>query len=233
MSLLGNLITQVARQAMDSQDSTRSPANQQTQSRSTGGLGDILGSVLGGNTSAQTNTRAQDNGFGLDDIIGGMLGGQMGGKTSGAGGLGSILGSVLGGGQNANRGARAGGSKAMLVAALMPIALNWIQRNGGLSDALNKIQDMGFGNQAQSWMSTQQQNENLDPNQINKLFDQQEIDQVCQQTGADETEVRQGLAELLPEIVNQLTPSGDLAKEQEANSEIDEILSQISASLPK
>ena len=115
----------------------------------------------------------------------------------------------------------------------MPIALNWIQRNGGLSGALNKIQDMGFGNQAQSWMSTQQQNENLDPNQINKLFDQQEIDQVCQQTGADETEVRQGLAELLPEIVNQLTPSGDLAKEQEANSEIDEILSQISASLPK
>ena len=95
----------------------------------------ILGSVLGGNTSAQTNTRAQDNGFGLDDIIGGMLGGQMGGKTSGAGGLGSILGSVLGGGQSANRGARAGGSKAMLVAALMPIALNWIQRNGGLSGA--------------------------------------------------------------------------------------------------
>ena len=225
MSLLGNLITQVARQAMDSQDSKRSPANQQTQSRSTGGLGDILGSVLGGNTSAQTNTRAQDNGFGLDDIIGGMLGG----KTSGAGGLGS----VLGGGQSANRGAQAGGSKAMLVAALMPIALNWIQRNGGLSGALNKIQDMGFGNQAQSWMSTQQQNENLDPNQINKLFDQQEIDQVCQQTGADETEVRQGLAELLPEIVNQLTPSGDLAKEQEANSEINEILSQISASLPK
>ena len=127
MSLLGNLITQVARQAMDSQDSKRSPANQQTQSRSTGGLGDILGSVLGGNTSAQTNTRAQDNGFGLDDIIGGMLGG----KTSGAGGLGSILGSVLGGGQSANRGAQAGGSKAMLVAALMPIALNWIQSNGG------------------------------------------------------------------------------------------------------
>lgn len=231
MSLLGNLVTQVARQALESQDTKRSP-NQRTQSASTGGLGSILDSVLGGSASAQANTRIQSNGFGLDDIIGGMLGGQMGGQTSGAGGLGSILGSVLGGGQ-ASRGTQAGNNKAMLVAALMPIALNWIQRNGGLSGALNKVKDMGFGNQAQSWMSTQQQNQNLDPNQINKLFDQQEIDHVCQQTGADETEVRQGLAELLPEIVNQLTPSGDLAKEQQANSEINEILSQISASLPK
>ncbi|WP_296203606.1 YidB family protein [Psychrobacter sp. UBA3962] len=229
MSLLGNLVTQVARQALEGQDTKRSP-NQRTQSASTGGLGGILDSILGSNNSAQTNTQSQSNGFGLDDIIGGMLGGQMGGQTSGAGGLGSILGSVLGRGQASARG---GSNKAMLVAALMPIALNWIQRNGGLSGALNKVKDMGFGNEAQSWMSTQQQNQNLDPNQINKLFDKQEIEHVCQQTGADETEVRQGLAELLPEIVNQLTPSGDLAKEQEANSEINEILSQISASLPK
>ena len=229
MSLLGNLVTQVARQALEGQDTKHSP-NQRTQSTSTGGLGGILGSILGGNNSAQTNTQSQSNGFGLDDIIGGMLGGQMGGQTSGVGGLGSILGSVLGRGQASTRG---GSNKAMLVAALMPIALNWIQRNGGLSGALNKVKDMGFGNEAQSWMSTQQQNQNLDPNQINKLFDKQEIEHVCQQTGADETEVRQGLAELLPEIVNQLTPSGDLAKEQEANSEINEILSQISASLPK
>lgn len=229
MSLLGNLVTQVARQALEGQDKKHSP-NQRTQSASTGGLGGILGSILGGNNSAQTNSQSQSNGFGLDDIIGGMLGGQMGGQTSGAGGLGSILGSVLGRGQASARG---GSNKAMLVAALMPIALNWIQRNGGLSGALNKVKDMGFGNEAQSWMSTQQQNQNLDPNQINKLFDKQEIEHVCQQTGADETEVRQGLAELLPEIVNQLTPSGDLAKEQEANSEINEILSQISASLPK
>lgn len=168
MSLLGNLITQVARQAMDPEDARRNPVNQRIQPRPTGGLGDILGSVLGGNNQAhRTQNQAQDNGFGLDDLIGGVLGGQMGGNRN-TGGLGSILGSVLGGN---SRGARSGGGKAMLVAALMPIALNWIQRNGGLSGALNKIQEMGFGNQAQSWMSTQQQNENLDPNQINKLFD--------------------------------------------------------------
>lgn len=230
MSLLGNLITQVASQAMNPEDAKRNPINQKVQPKTTGGLGDILGSVLGGNN--QSNAGAQSNGFGLDDIVGGMLGGKMGGQsTSGSGSLGSILGSVLGGSKSSVGGAS--GGKGLLVAALMPIALNWIQSNGGLSGALNKIQQMGFGNEVQSWMSTEQQNQNLDPNQINQLFDQQEINQVCEQTGADETEVRQGLAELLPEVVNQLTPNGDLDKEQEANSEIDEILTQISASLPK
>ncbi|WP_296404807.1 YidB family protein [Psychrobacter sp.] len=234
MSLLGNLVAQVARQAMDPEDSQRNPINQRIQPRATGGLGDILGSVLGG--GHQQNNRQpynnQSNGFGLDDIIGGALGGQMNNRMGGGGvgGLGSILGSVLGGGMGSQRG---GAGKAMLIAALMPMVLNWIQRHGGLSGALSKVQEMGFGNQAKSWMSAQDENQNLDPNQINKLFDDQEIQQVSQQVGADETEVRQGLAELLPEVVNQLTPNGGLDKEEEANSEIKDILSQISASLPR
>lgn len=227
MSLLGNLVTQAVSQAMDSQDTKRNPVNKGVESSSTGGLGDILGSVLGDNSNKQANSSTQDNGFGLDDIVGGMLGGQSGGAT---GGLGSILGSVLGGGNTA---AGSGSSKSILVAALIPIALNWIQSNGGLSGALNKVQQMGFGSEVQSWMSTEQQNQKLDPNQITQLFDQKEINQVSQQTGADETEVRQGLAELLPEVVNQLTPNGGLDQEQQANSEINEILSQISNSLPK
>ena len=235
MSLLGNLITQVARQAMDPEDAKRNPINQRVEPRRTGGLGDILGSVLGG-SSVQSNTSAPSGGgFGMDDILGSVLKSQMGGSNAGgAGGLGSILGSVLGGG-NTGGTARSGmgGGKGMLVAALMPIVLSWIQRNGGLSGALSKIQGMGNSNQVQSWMSTDQENENLDPNEIDRLFDSQEIQQVAQQTGADESEVRQGISELLPEVFNQLTPTGGLDKEQEANNEINEILSQISANLPK
>ncbi|PNK60225.1 YidB family protein [Psychrobacter sp. FDAARGOS_221] len=229
MSLLGNLITQVARQALDPEDGKRNPVNQRIEPRATGGLGDILGSVLGGGQSRQTQN-TQSGGFGMDDVLGGIIKSQMGGSRGSTGGLGDILGSVLGNNTAARSG---GGGKAMLVATLMPIVLNWIQRNGGLSGALSKVQKMGFADQAQSWMSTDKENQNLDPNQINKLFDETEIEHVCKQTGADETEVRQGLAELLPEVVNQLTPTGGLDKEQEANSEISDILSQISAALPK
>lgn len=232
MSLLGNLISQVARSAMDPNDAQSNPVNQRTNPRRTGGLGDILGGVLGGGQSAGYNPqqyeRRTDNGFGLDDLLGGLTGGnQRGGMSSGAGGLGDILGGILGGQRN-----RGGfGGKGMLVAALMPMVLSWIQRNGGLSGALSKITGMGHEQQARSWMSNQDLNDNLDPNEVNQLFDENEIQQVAAQTGANETEVRQGLAELLPEVMNQLTPNGNLDHEAEANQEIEQIIGQLSSRL--
>lgn len=234
MSLLGNLVSQVARSAMDPEDAQRNPVNQRINPRRTGGLGDILGSMLGGgNQSAgynpqQYERRSADNGFGLDDIIGGLTGDkQRGGMSSGTGGLGDILGSVLGG--QTTRGGF--GGKGMLIAALMPMVLSWIKRNGGLSGALSKITGMGYEKQARSWLSTNELNDNLDPNDINQLFDDSEIQQVAAYTGANEIEVRQGLAELLPEVMNQLTPNGNLDNEPEANEEIDQIISQLSSRL--
>lgn len=236
MSLLGNLITQVARSAMDPEDSKRNPVNQSTTSRRTGGLGDILGSVLTGNRNQpqdynpQQYDRQPDNGFGLDDILGGLIGGnQRGGMSSGTGGLGDILGSVLGGQQNKSGSA----GKGMLVAALMPMVLSWIQRNGGLSGALSKITGMGYDNQARSWMSNHELNDNIDPNDVSRLFDENEIQKVAAYTGANDMEVRQGLAELLPEVMNQLTPHGNLDNESEANQEIDQIVSQLSSRLDR
>lgn len=238
MSLLGNLVTQVARSAMAPDDAQRNPVNQRINPRRTGGLGDILGSVLGGQTTAnnraggyhpQQYERQPDNGFGLDDILGGLTGSsQRSGMSSGAGGLGDILGSVLGGGQANKSGF---GGKGMLVAALLPMVLSWIQRNGGLSGALSKITSLGHEQQARSWMSNNELNDNLDPNEINRLFDENEIQQVAAQTGANDSEVRQGLAELLPEVMNQLTPNGNLENENEANQEIEQIISQLSSRL--
>lgn len=233
MSLLGNLVSQVVRSAMDPEDAQRNPINQRTDPRRTGGLGDILGSVLAGGSQAggynpRQYERQPDNGFGLDDIIGGLTGGnQRGGASTGAGGLGDILGGVLGGQRNGG----GFGGKGMLIAALMPMVLSWIKRNGGLSGALSKITGMGYENQARSWMSNQEDNDNLDPNEVSRLFDDNEIQQVAARTGANEVEVRQGLAELLPEVMNQLTPNGNLDTETEANTEIDQIMSQLSGRL--
>ena len=113
----------------------------------------------------------------------------------------------------------------------MPMVLSWIQRNGGLSGSLSKITGMGHDKQARSWMSNHELNDNLDPNEVNRLFDEQEIQQVAARTGANEMEVRQGLSELLPEVMNQLRPQGNLNSEAEANQEIDQIISQLSSRL--
>ena len=238
MSLLGNLVSQVARSAIDPEDHQRNPINQRITPRRTGGLGDILGGVLTGNRNQprdynpQQYDRQPDNNFGLEDILGGLTGSnnqsrgnsRMGGTS---GGLGDILGSVLGG----QRTSGGFGGKGMLIAALMPMVLSWIQRNGGLSGALSKITGMGYEQQARSWMSNHELNDNLDPHDVNRLFDEQEIQQVAAHTGASDTEVRQGLSELLPEVMNQLTPHGNLDNELEANDEIDQIISQLSSRL--
>lgn len=239
MSLLGNLITQVARSAMQPEQN-----NHVNQRGTSGGLGDILGSVLGsqmgnqmGRQPHQPQHRQANNDFGLDDVLGSVLGSAMGGgmghQMGQTGGLGSILGSVLGSGMGGGLGGgnRQMSGKGMLIAALLPVVLGWIQRNGGLSGALAKVQQMGMQNNAQSWMDASQPNQNLDLDQVSQLFDANDIHQVAGQVGADENEVRQGLAELLPEVMNQLTPRGGLEDEQEANQEIDDIMSQLSAQL--
>lgn len=59
-----------------------------------GGLGDLLGSVLGGGSSQQSS------GGGIGDLLGSVLGG--GGQQSSGGGLGDLLGGVLGGGGSQN-----------------------------------------------------------------------------------------------------------------------------------
>ena len=225
MSLLTSLITQIAQNAIQSkmQGQTQMPTNM-----SQGGLGGGLGGMFGGSRTGQ------QDGFGLDDVLGGLMRGGMGSSmNSGLGGsLGGSMGGGLGGALGNNMGSsgvsRSGfGGKGMLMAALLPVVLMFIQRNGGLSGALDKIRNMGFGQQANSWMSTDQ-NEFIDTGNIAQLFDQQDIDQVAQQTGADTHEIQQGLAELLPQVMDNLTPNGNLDTDGEANNEINEILSQLS-----
>ena len=230
MGLLTSLVTQVAQSAIQSKMGGQSQADM-------GGLGSILGNVLGGGVQ---QPQMQSNGFGLDDIIGMAMNQNQGMSQGGV--LGQVLGSVLGGGMGGGLSGGIGnnvgmnqfpqsqsgfGGKGMLMAALLPIALMFIQRNGGLSGAFNKIQNMGFGHQANSWMSADQSNQPLDANDINQLFDNDELAQVAAQTGVDQSEVRQSMAELLPQLFDNLTPHGDTQTESQANKEISDILAQL------
>ena len=235
MGLLTSLVTQVAQSAIQSKMGQSKMGGQSQVDM--GGLGNIFGNVLGGGVQ---QPQMQSNGFGLDDIIGMAMNQNQGMSQGGV--LGQVLGSVLGGGMGGGLGSGMGnnvgmnqfpqsqsgfGGKGMLMAALLPIALMFIQRNGGLSGAFNKIQNMGFGHQANSWMSADQSNQPLDANDINQLFDNDELAQVASQTGVDQSEVRQSMAELLPQLFDSLTPNGDTQTESQANKEISDILSQL------
>lgn len=237
MSLLQNIVTKVITNAITS--------NQPQQTQNTGGLGNLggLGGLLGGLTGQQNQTQSAQNSLG--GVLGGLLGGQnastnaaLGGllgslvagqaQSRSAGDLGSILGSVLGGQSQTQHTNTSGGmNKSMLLLALLPIVLSFIQQNGGLSGILSKFNNDGLGNKAQSWVNIDKDNDGIDAGDVIRLFGQDEIANISKQTGASQNDVALGIAELLPEMMNDLTPHGDVkADEQKANDEISQILAQ-------
>lgn len=95
---LGNILGQILQQGMSG--SGRSRLEQSMGSSGLGGipgLGNVLGSVLGGGSQG---------GGGLGDVLGQVLGGggaSRGGSGGSLGGLGDLLGGVLGGGSTGSR----------------------------------------------------------------------------------------------------------------------------------
>ena len=119
-------------------------------------------------------------GGGLGDVLGGLLGGA--GGNSGGGGVGAVLGGVLAGG--------AGGA-------------------GGLGSLLEQFQRAGFGEQVSSWVGGGQ-NLPISPAAIAQVFGGEALTQVAQQAGVSEAEASEGLSQLLPEVVDRVTPDGQL-----------------------
>ncbi|WP_445115629.1 YidB family protein [Acinetobacter sp. WZC-1] len=174
-------------------------------------------------------------GGGLGGILGSVLG-QVSGGQSQQGGLGGILGSVLGGlggTQGTQQQApQAGGLNAQsLLVAVVPLVLGWIQSQGGLQGALSKLQGAGLGGQVQSWVSPDQGNTSVPAQQIQGLFDTQQVEQVAQQAQVPTQEVYGAISSVLPQVIDSLTPQGDATDHGEANGDIQNVLNMVSGFL--
>ena len=90
---------------------------------------------------------------------------------------------------------------------LLQAALTLIQQNGGLPGLLSKFQQSGLGQQAESWVSS---NANLpiSADQLHQVLGSGAIASIASQLGLDHAQVSGGLAQLLPQLVNQMTPNG-------------------------
>jgi uncharacterized protein YidB (DUF937 family) len=126
---------------------------------------------------------------GLAGMLGGGGGGGGAGAGPGAGGLGG-LGAVLGG-----LGA-AGGL-------------------GGLGALVERFQQNGLGEVANSWVSTGQ-NLPVSPDQVSQVFGRDTIGAMARQLGLSDVDVAGQLSEVLPEVVDRFTPEGRLPAPGEA-----------------
>ena len=80
---------------------------------------------------------------------------------------------------------------------------------GGLGGLLNKLQQGGLSDQTKSWVGSGQ-NQPVSPSQLGQALGPNIIKTLSQITGLSEDDLNKQMSQVLPGVVNSLTPSGRL-----------------------
>ena len=133
--------------------------------------------------------------------------------------LGSLAGNLLGGGQQ-------GGNPLMQIAMQMlnhqgsgqtvsgidPGTGNAVAGMGGLGGILDAFQKGGLGHLADSWVGT---GENLpvSGDQLTQVLGSDKIAAIASQLGLSHADVAGQLAQILPQLINHVTPNGQVPQD--------------------
>lgn len=132
---------------------------------------------------------------GLEDLLGGLTGG--GGTPD----IGSLLSGLVGGGE--------GGLDLGQLGALAGPLLAQLQSSGGLDQVLGQLQGAGLGDAVSSWIGTGA-NQAVDPAALGSALGSDQVAALAQQSGLSPEQAEQGLSQLLPGLVNGMSPDGQL-----------------------
>jgi len=106
-----------------------------------------------------------------------------------------------------------GGKGGSGLAKLLPAVLGMVGGSGALSGLVSKLQQGGLGEQAKSWISPEASNAPVSGQQMTDALGKDQIDELAQQAGVSPQEAADGLATVLPETVDKLTPQGQVPAE--------------------
>lgn len=116
--------------------------------------------------------------------------------------LDSALG-MLGGGQQ-----QTDDPKAKLLQAAVAL-LSSDSQVGGLPGLLDKFRAAGLGHVIDSWIKPGQ-NQSISPEQVQQVLGEEQLQQISQQTGVPPEQAASHLSELLPGLIDKLTPNGEV-----------------------
>ncbi len=114
--------------------------------------------------------------------------------------LDGLLGGLMGGGT---------GTAPQGQSPLVMMALQLIQQNGGLPGIIGKLQNGGLAQQVGSWVGTGQ-NMPVSGSQLQEVLGTGSIGQIAQQLGMSHGDTSSNLAQMLPQIIDKLTPAGQI-----------------------
>lgn len=81
--------------------------------------------------------------------------------------------------------------------------------SGGVAELLAQFKGAGYADTVDSWVSTGP-NKDLSPQALESVFGHDRLGAMAQEAGLPQNDLMAGLARLLPEVINGLTPQGRL-----------------------
>lgn len=127
----------------------------------------------------------------VDNVVGNVLGG--GRRQQAPNALGALLSELTAGNQTQG--------------GLLSAGLSLIEQSGGLSGVLEMFRRNGMAQQVESWISTGA-NAGISPEQVQQVFSGSALGNVASQLGVSPAQASSAMAQILPELINQLTPQG-------------------------
>ena len=152
---------------------------------------------------------------GLDDLLKGTKGG------GGGGGLSDLLGGILGGGGRGGSLAAGGLGGNPMLRMLLPMVASMLA-NGGLRKVLSGLQANGKAREADSWVA-QGNNQPVAGEDVRNAVGDDEITSIAEKLGVSKDEAAEAVAQVLPEVVDQVSPDGELPPDDELEPAFDRL----------
>lgn len=92
---------------------------------------------------------------------------------------------------------------------LLQTGLQLIQQHGGLPAILDKFKQAGFADEVASWVGNGS-NLPISADAISKVLGNSSLGGIAQQLGVDPSQISGQIAQALPQLVNHLTPQGQV-----------------------
>ncbi len=115
-----------------------------------------------------------------------------------------------------------GGGKNDLLQAVLQMLDSGPNSTGGLTALVQSFQEKGLGELMKSWVSTEK-NMPATPQQIQQGLGEQLVQQIANRAGLQPQETSRQLTQLLPKLIDQLTPQGQIPDTKMFSQEIQEI----------
>jgi uncharacterized protein YidB (DUF937 family) len=100
-----------------------------------------------------------------------------------------------------------------------------ISNNGGLSGLIARFTQNGLGQHVQSWVGNGE-NMPITGDHVRQVFGSEQIQQVAQALGTDHAQASSLIANILPNLVDKLTPQGKAVGDDEAQQGMSSLLSK-------